>query len=102
MTTAKIDSDSVEHASVDQLNDWHWRINNLYYITDKNNKKVLFQLNPAQKIFFRDMHYRNIILKARQLGFTTFMMIFMLDAALFNDNTKCGVIAHSKDDAARS
>jgi len=80
---------------------WYWRINNLYYITDKHGKKVKFVMNDAQERFFRGMHTRNIILKARQLGFTTFMMIFMLDAALFMDNTRCGVIAHSKDDASR-
>lgn len=87
--------------SIELLDDWYWRINNLYYITDKNGKKVQFKLNRAQRRFFKKMHTRNIILKARQLGFTTFTMIFMLDAALFNDNTKCGVIAHSKDDAGR-
>ncbi|WP_017445813.1 terminase [Gayadomonas joobiniege] len=84
-----------------KLTDWLWRINNLYYITDKNGNKVLFQMNPAQSFFFQYMWFRNIILKARQLGFTTFMMIFMLDAALFVDNTKCAVIAHAKDDAKR-
>ena len=83
------------------LSDWRWRINNLYYITDKSGKKVLFQLNEQQAQFFENMHYRNIILKARQLGFTTFMMIFMLDACLFNDNTKCAVITHSRDDSIR-
>lgn len=96
-----LDELAAQEAGLENLYDWQWRINNLYYITDKRGQKVLFQLNAAQKIFFRDMHYRNIILKARQLGFTTFMMIFMLDSALFNENTRCGVIAHSKDDAGR-
>jgi hypothetical protein len=86
---------------IDKLADWNWRINNLYWITDKSGKKVLFKTNHAQLELFQNMHYRNIILKARQLGFTTFKMIFMLDAALFNENTRCGVIAHSKDDASR-
>jgi hypothetical protein len=84
-----------------KLNDWNWRLNNLYYITDKSGKKIRFKTNAAQLELFKGMHYRNIILKARQLGFTTFKMIFMLDAALFNVNTRCGVIAHSKDDASR-
>ena len=83
------------------LKSWKWRIQNLYYITDKRGKKVKFKMNRAQLDFFAGMHYRNIILKARQLGFTTFMMIFMLDQALFRDNTKCAVIAHAKDDAGR-
>tara|TARA_R110002167_G_scaffold91458_1_gene246103 strand:- start:174036 stop:175583 length:1548 start_codon:yes stop_codon:yes gene_type:complete len=101
MSDAVIDEEIVKEASVDQLNNWFWRINHLYHITDRKNKDTLFKLNAAQAILFRGMHYRNIILKARQLGFTTFKMIFMLDAALFNDNTKCGVIAHNKDDAGR-
>lgn len=88
-------------SDVDKLKDWKWRINNLYYITDKKGKKIKFKTNASQLEFFKGMHYRNIILKARQLGFTTFKMIFMLDAALFNNNTRCGVIAHSKDDAGR-
>lgn len=84
-----------------RLKNWHWRINNLYYITDKKGRKVKFHMNDAQMTLFKGMHYRNIILKARQLGMTTFMMIFMLDAALFYENTKCAVIAHALDDAAR-
>jgi hypothetical protein len=84
-----------------KLHNWYWRMNNLYYIISKDNQRVKFKMNEAQLVLFKTMHNRNIILKARQLGFTTFKMIFMLDAALFNDNTKCGVIAHSKDDAAR-
>ena len=90
-----------EQELIDNLSDWRWRINNLYYITDKSGKKIQFQLNEQQLHFFENMHYRNIILKARQLGFTTFMMIFMLDACLFNDNTRCAVITHSRDDSIR-
>ena len=101
MTTAAIDPQKVDGVGVELLRDWFWRINNLYYIIDKDGNKVLSKLNRAQAFYFRWMHYRNIILKARQLGFTTFKMIFMLDAALFNNNTKCGVIAHTKFDAER-
>lgn len=32
---------------------------------------------------------------------TTFKMIFMLDQALFRPNTRCAIICHNKDDAAR-
>lgn len=39
-------------------------------------------------------HRRNIIPKARQLGFTTFILLLMLDACLFNSGTRCAVIAH--------
>ena len=45
------------------------------------------------------MWYRNTILKARQLGLTTFIQIFMLDRCLFNSYTRAGVIAHTAQDA---
>ncbi|EHV9720261.1 hypothetical protein K1B37_000980 [Vibrio parahaemolyticus] len=94
------DFDKVKIAGAN-LKSWHWRINNLYYITNKDGVKVKFKMNRAQRVFFKNMHYRNIILKARQLGMTTFVMIFMLDAALFRKNTRCAVIAHTKPDAQR-
>lgn len=56
-------------------------------------------MNWAQKLLYKTMWYLNIILKARQLGMTTFIQIFMLDRCLFNDNTNAGVIAHTLSDA---
>jgi hypothetical protein len=47
------------------------------------------------------MWYMNVILKARQLGMTTFICIFFLDQALFNSYTSCGIIAHNRDDAEK-
>lgn len=84
---------------VDQFSDWRWRLNNLYWITDKEGKRVLFGLNWAQEALFDSMHYMNVILKARQLGFTTFIQIFMLDAAVFNSDIRAGTIAHTLLDA---
>lgn len=83
----------------DQFSDWRWRLNNLYYITDKDGRRVQFHLNWAQERLFNEMHYMNAILKARQLGFTTFIQIFMLDACLFNSNVRAGTIAHNLNDA---
>lgn len=79
------------------LSDRDWRINNLYYIKDAKGKKVKFKLNDAQKDLYEHMHSFNVILKARQLGFTTFCMIYFLDACLFNRNHSAGVIAHTRD-----
>lgn len=81
------------------LNDRWWRLNNLYYIKNKQGKKIKFKLNWAQKHFYTCLHYFNVILKARQLGFTTFIMIYFLDCCLFNDNQSAGVIAHTREDA---
>ncbi|CAK06739.1 hypothetical protein ACCS54_18005 [Rhizobium johnstonii] len=80
--------------AVDQFSDWRWRLNNLYWITDKSGKRVRFEMNWTQMTFFEQMHYLNVLLKARQLGLTTFIQIFMLDACVFNRDIRAGTIAH--------
>lgn len=49
-----------------------------------------FRPNRAQKRFIRRLWHRNLILKARQLGFTTLICLLWLDHALFNANQRCG------------
>ena len=83
----------------DKLSDRVWRLNNLYYIVDKKGRKVKFKLNWAQEKLLKNMWYFNVILKARQLGFTTFILIYFLDSCLFNSNHAAGVIAHTQDSA---
>lgn len=79
--------------------DQRWRLNNLYWITDKQGVRTRFQMNWAQEELLDGLHFLNLVLKARQLGFTTFIEIFMLDACVFFPDTRAGVIAHTKDDA---
>lgn len=83
-----------------KLKDRLWRLNHLYYITDKNGKKVRFKMTPEQLAYYEGEHTRNVILKARQLGFTTEVCIIQLDAALF-ESSKCAMIAHTLFDAKR-
>lgn len=85
--------------NLDQFLDPRWRISNLYTITDKTGHRVPFRPNGAQLQFLDEIHTRNIILKARQLGFTTLMCIVDLDACLFKPDTRAGIIAHRLDDA---
>ncbi len=82
------------------LADRDWRLNNLYWITDKEGKPTRFRMTPEQREYSRGIHTRNIILKARQLGFTTEVCIIQLDAALF-ESAKCALIAHTLNDAKR-
>lgn len=81
------------------LDCWWWRINNLYIIANEKGQEVLFRCRVAQTVLFMTMWFLNIILKARQLGFSTAIQIFILDHAMFNDNRQCGVIAQGKDEA---
>ncbi|HXF89584.1 MAG TPA: terminase [Xanthobacteraceae bacterium] len=83
------------------LSDWRWRLDNLYWITDKEGREVRFRLNWAQSLLFESMHNLSLILKARQIGFSTFVVLFMLDACLFNRNVRCGIVDRSLDDAKK-
>lgn len=71
----------------------HWRLNNLYYIKNKKGQKVQFKMNWAQIEIFENLHNRNIILKCRQLGCTTFFAIYFLDHCLWNSNINAAIIA---------
>ena len=53
------------------LQDKRFRLNSLYFITDKQGKKVRFRMTHEQIEYLDGMHTRNIILKAPQLDFTT-------------------------------
>ena len=76
-----------------------FRLNTLYKIKDKRGKVVRFRPNWAQRKFYLNQHGRDLILKARQMGFTTFKMISSLDSTLFSGNFAAGCIAHKLDDA---
>lgn len=86
------------------LNDPMWRICSgaLYKIIVKeaDNESGLmmpFRPNVFQQQLLFHLHYRNIILKARQLGFTTLVCIVWLDHALFNANSYCAIVAQTED-----
>ncbi len=79
--------------------DKYWRLNNLYYILNEHGERVLFKMKWAQEKFFNEMWVLNIILKARQLGFTTLIDLFGLDECLFVPNFEAAIIAQGKKQA---
>jgi hypothetical protein len=81
--------------------DPEWRIDNLYWIQDQDGKKVRFVRNAAQRQWWGERWYLNVILKARQLGFSTEIALEMLDECLFTDNFAAGIIDYSVDDAKK-
>ena len=83
------------------LYDKWWRLNHLYYIIDKYGKRVLFRPNRDQKRFHDEMWVMNLILKARQRGFTTLIDISYLDDALFLNDIEVGIIAHNREDVSK-
>lgn len=82
-----------------------WRLDNLYMVRTKEDEDgdglvVRFRMNRAQRRLAKRLWYRNIIPKARQLGFTTWACIYALDCALFTPNYQAGIVAHT-DGAAK-
>lgn len=78
-----------------KLKDRDWRLRNLYKIKDKYGQIVNFEPNWAQKTLLKP-HYLNIVLKARQLGVTTYHAILFLDTCMFNPNINAAIVADSK------
>lgn len=95
--SVNIDTDNVEKYLGDRL----WRLNNLYYIIDENAKKIRFKLNATQCKLYKERWYRNVILKSRQHGITTFVCLLFLDACLFEANKTALIIAHNVQEAIR-
>lgn len=87
------------------LSDPMWRICSgvLYKImvkTDDGEGSVVpFRPNRAQRKLIASLWHRNVILKARQLGFTTLVAIMWLDHALFVPDQRCGIIAQDREAA---
>lgn len=87
------------------LADPMWRLcsGHLYKIMVKSDDGegtvIPFRPNRAQRQLIRRLWHRNVILKARQLGFTTLVAIMWLDHALFNANQRCGMIAQDREAA---
>lgn len=92
------------------LADPEWRLFSgcIYKIMVKGDNKdgkegdtfsLPFKPNRAQCRFIKRLWHRNLILKARQLGFTTLIAILWLDHALFNADQRCGIIAQDREAA---
>lgn len=77
-----------------------WRLQNLYTIRDADGVLVPFRPNDAQKAFYNRMWYCNHVLKARKLGFSTFIEVIFLDDLLFSETgLSVGIIDYTLEDA---
>lgn len=74
-------------------------MNHLYRIIDRDSNSIPFKLNHVQEDVLDNLHNRNIILKARQLGMSTFAVIYLLDSVLHNDNLSAGIVSYSLEHA---
>lgn len=86
---------------VDCLGDWRWRLANLYWIVDESGRQVQFTPNAEQLDLLGNLHANNLVLKARQLGFTTLIDILALDQTVFTPNYSSAIIAHGLREAEK-
>ncbi len=83
----------------DRLADQQWRLEHLYWIENKTGNLQRFRMNAAQRRLHANLWFRNDILKARQLGISTYAALLMLDMCLFRGNFHCGIIDKTLPDA---
>lgn len=67
---------------------------NFIKIIDNNGDTIPFVLNPEQELFTEEMEKYNIILKGRQIGFTTWSLAYMLWSALTKSDTSYLMMTH--------
>jgi len=79
--------------------DPNFRLNSLYNIISKGGKDIKFQLNHVQRHVLLNLRKRNLILKARQLGMSTFSVLYLLDTCLWNSNIAGGIVSYSLEHA---
>lgn len=80
-------------------NDREWRLDNLYRIVDENSTEITFKRNAAQIAYMRSRHSRDIICKARQLGFSTLIAVVTADTCMFRSNVTAGIVDDTLTDA---
>lgn len=90
------------------LTDHRFFIESVISIKDKDRFIVPFIFNPIQDLFYKkymEMNAkgirRHIILKPRQLGFTTLICAMFLAECILVPNTTAAIIAHDAESTAR-
>lgn len=82
------------------MSDFSLFCKNFIKIVNNDGELVPFILNPEQQDFILKMDKFNIILKARQIGFSTMSLAHCLWQAVRNPNTNYVIISHNMESAA--
>ncbi len=86
----------------DEFDDPIRRLSNGFYkIVNEQGDLVPFRANWAQQRLLEELHDLNLILKARQLGFSTVIDLLGLDTAIWVPYTSVGIIAHTLVDVEK-
>lgn len=94
----KVNSKTVKKLEAINADPERWLLN-FVKITDNLNNYIPFKINEQQKYFLDNMDKFNIILKSRQLGFTTFSLAFCLWSALNKPRTSYLIVSFKQESA---
>ncbi len=83
----------------EQLRNPIYRMSNLYRIVDRDGNDRKFTPNAVQHEVFTNLHQRNLILKARQLGMSTASVLYLLDQCIWTHNLSAGIVSYSLEHA---
>lgn len=88
----------------DNLTNKYWRMNNLYKVVDKQGRLVKFTFNEEQERLWYEcfdvkgrLKNNPDILKARQVGVTTFFALVYFDDCIWTRNLTCYIQSHEQD-----
>lgn len=70
-------------------------------IVDKNKQEVPFLLNKAQNHFFQNCTDRNVILKARKMGFSSLLLAAGVAKFIFGQNERIVSMSFDKDASSK-
>ena len=94
-------SNEAEHFIKNYLVKPEWRLDNLYTIINKEDKKKILKLNYAQRVLLSVMHPKTITLKSRQQGISTFKVAEGLDKCIYNDYTQAGIQSYGQSESKK-
>ena len=97
-TAADFPSDLSERSVKEYRSAW-WRLRNIYFIRNETGERVAFRPNWVQEELLDEMWFFDLCLKARQVGISTLVDLFLLDVCIWNPNVAAAIIADTEEKA---
>ncbi len=84
-----------------KLSDAKYWIETFFWIVDKKSVKVPFILNVNQALYYAKRTGRDIILKAKKMGFSALITAIFLHACITRKYTRAVLVSHEKEATVR-
>lgn len=84
-----------------RLADELWMLGNLLWIKPKHGPVEKFRLRPEQVALYRARWFRNVVLKARQLGFSTLIDLLIFVRCVTRNDYTAAIVDKRMEDAKK-